>query len=288
MRITLPTGLQAGGRFAEWSAAPVRLLCSDIDGTLLGPEKTPTPVVTAAVRDARAGGLRVGLCTGREWPGVRPLVELLALDGPFLLHNGAEVRDHDGVVAQWPLGQALAADLVALAVARGWYAELYVGDSFYVTDDRAQARPHWDLLGVAPRGTVADLDLETQVVIKATVVAFSDAELPKLLTALEALGGTTGVGFAPLTPDLVYINVTHPDVDKGTALRVSARRCGLALGEVAVMGDGYNDIPMLVEAGTAIAMGQAPAEVRAAAHLIAPAVLDHGAAVGIRALTTAG
>lgn len=278
------TGLDPGGRFAEWRGVPPRLVMSDVDGTLLGPTRRPTPAVTRAVGIARAAGIRVGVATGREWAGVAKLVDELSLDGPHVLHNGAEVRAGGEVLERWPLDRDLARELVWLATAQGWYAELYIDDGFLVTDVRAPARVHWDLLEATPEGTVDRLDLDHDVVVKATVIVFDPATLDATLAALAAIGANAGVGFSPLTPALHYVNVTRPEVDKGRALRAAVLHAGLDPSAVVALGDGFNDLPLFSAAGTAVAMGQAPAEVRAAAHFVAPSALSDGAAAALGAL----
>lgn len=259
------------------------VLC-DLDGTLLGSAHLPTLPVRQAVGAARAAGLRVGVATGRQWLGVARVVDALDLDGPHVVLNGAELREGSRVLQRWPLSPDLARRLVELCLARGWYAELYANDGFVVTDVRAPARQHWDLLQATPDGFTHDLDLDRDAVAKATVIVFDPAELDGAVDALKAIGSKPGVGFAPLTPSLRYVNVTRPDVDKGRALRRAATTAGVDPAEVAVLGDGFNDLPLLEAAGTAVAMGQAPEEVRAAAHLVAPPVAEDGAATALLAL----
>ena len=119
----LPVALQPGGRFAQWRRNPPRLVLSDVDGTLLAAAHLPSMAVAQAVGAARQAGLRVGLATGREWSGVQRLADVLALDGPHVLHNGAEIRDSHAVLERWPLPRDLATALVEQCLRRGWYAE---------------------------------------------------------------------------------------------------------------------------------------------------------------------
>lgn len=263
-----PDGLRPGGRFARWRPDPPRLVLSDVDGTLLGGSHLPSLPVGQAVGAARAAGARVGLATGREWDGVRRLAEALDLDGPHVLSNGAEVRDAEGVLERWPLPGGLARALLDRCLARGWYAEFYLDEGFVVTDVRAPARQHWNMLEADPVGTTQQLDLDGQTVVKATVIVFDPALLDDTLAGLRELGLTASAGFAPATPSLRYVNVTRADVDKGTAVTRAAAAAGVALGGLVVLGDGFNDLPLFAPAGTAVAMGQAPEAVRAAAHLV--------------------
>lgn len=284
MAARVPPGLRPGGRFDAWRPGPPALVLCDVDGTLLTGAHLPSLPVAESVGAATAAGLRVGVATGREWQGVRRLVDALALPGPHVLHNGAEVRLGAEVLERWPLPRDLAASLLATCLARGWYAELYRGDGFVVTDVRGPARQHWDILDAEPEGTTADLDLDRDVVIKATVIVFDPADLDPTLALLRGLGANASAGFAPATPALRYVNVTRADVDKGRAVVSAAKAAGVAPDTVAVLGDGYNDLALFEPAGTAIAMGQAPDEVRAAAHLVAPSVFDDGAATALHAL----
>jgi hydroxymethylpyrimidine pyrophosphatase-like HAD family hydrolase len=224
------------------------------------------------------------VATGREWDGVRRLAEALYLDGPHVLSNGAEVRDARGVLERWPLPGEQARALLDRCLARGWYAEFYLDEGFVVTDVRAPARQHWNMLEAEPSGTTQQLDLDGQTVVKATVIVFDSAQLDHTLAGLRELGLTATAGFAPATPALRYVNVTRSGVDKGLAVRRAAAAAGGGLDGLVVLGDGFNDLALFEPAGTAVAMGQAPEQVQAAAHLIAPPVSEDGVAVALHAL----
>ena len=59
--------------------------------------------------------------------------------------------------------------------------------------------------------------------------------------------------------------VPHPDADKGLALSQLAEAMGVAMSETAAFGDYLNDLGMLRAAGVAVAMGNAHADIKAAA-----------------------
>lgn len=255
---------------------------ADVDGTLVGPDGNAAQAVIEAVAAARDAGVHLGFATGRMRGAVEALSRALVTSGPHVLFNGAEVR-HDGErVHAWLLDGEQVQAILDVCKRLDVYAELYTDDGYTVTRDDPRAHPHWDLLGqppddiglVAPEGRI----------VKITFGLFEDDPDDEVVSAIEELGLRPGPATSPVTPGIRYVNATHADADKGTALRLAADHLGIGLDEVAAIGDAPNDLPMLEVAGTAVAMGQAPDEIRDVAHLVAPSVTDDGAAVAIRAL----
>ncbi|HEX9070232.1 MAG TPA: HAD-IIB family hydrolase, partial [Ktedonobacterales bacterium] len=77
----------------------IRLVVSDIDGTLLGPSGVPTPRTSSALRRVRSAGVTVALATARRWTGGVPAAAALGIEGPLILYDGALVRSYpDGEV----------------------------------------------------------------------------------------------------------------------------------------------------------------------------------------------
>jgi hypothetical protein len=65
-----------------------------------------------------------------------------------------------------------------------------------------------------------------------------------------------------------YLDVTHPDANKGGVVAFLSRRYGLATGEIATIGDMPNDVLMFAHSGLSIAMGNADREVQRAARRV--------------------
>ena len=283
----LPEGLRPGGRFPDWLGTPSAYVLADVDGTLIGPLHHATDRVVEAAGQLAAAGVAAGFATGRGWDSLAGLRHQLGLQGPHILYNGGEVRADGEVVARWDLPAQVVDGLLAACRQRGLYAELYLEDRFVVTDRREHARAHWALLGEEPAALVGARGAAgLPPVIKATVVLSEDGDpaADAVLPELQQLGVSVTISWAPATPGLTYLNVTHPDADKGKALHVAAEHLGVGLAAVAAVGDGLNDVPLLQAAGTAIAMGQSPAALQAAAHLVVPEVAEDGVAHAFQAL----
>lgn len=284
----LAPGIEPGGRLDEWEPTPVRYVVCDVDGTLVGPASSASAEVVAAIARARIADLRVGYATGRMRDAVATLHDQLDAPGPHILHNGAEVRADGRTVATWTLTHPQIDALLAFDRDEAdCYLEVYTSSGYLASSRDERARPHWDILGAEPRGIVrAGADIGDEPVLKATFAAFTPAVVGRILARLARLDLESGAAGSPLTPGLSFINATRRGADKGAALRCAASHLGLDVREVAAIGDASNDLSMLAVAGTAIAMGQAPAEVRAAAHLVVPDVDAHGVAVALDAIGT--
>jgi len=282
----LPPGIVPGGRLADWRPAPPRYVVCDVDGTLVGPTAEASSTVAEAVAAAQRAGIRVGFATGRMRRAVEPLWRQIEAAGPHVLHNGAEVRADGVTIASWTLtSDQVDALLTAARAEAGAYLEVYTDDAYLVSAMDERARPHWRVLGAPPDGVIAEAgDLAGRPVLKATFAAFDPDLVPGLVAAVEAAGLAAGPAGSPLTPDIRYVNATDRQADKGRAVAVATEHLGVTLAEVAAVGDAMNDLSMLVVVGTAVAMGQAPEEVRTAAHLVVPGVDEDGVAVALDAL----
>jgi hypothetical protein len=79
-----------------------------------------------------------------------------------------------------------------------------------------------------------------------------------------------------------FFEATNPLVNKGIAVRYLAEEIlGLKPANVMAIGDNFNDLEMLLYAGTSVAMGNAPEPVKAIAQWVAPDVEVDGAATAI-------
>lgn len=280
----LPAGFRPGGRFDRWDPQPARYVVADVDGTLVGTSGVASEAVVAAAARAAEAGIRVGFATGRMRLAVVELWDHLRLQGPHVLHNGAEVRADQRTIASWPLPRASIEAVLELADTLDLYVELYVEDGYLVSRWDERARPHWGLLGHDPLGVVTDPDELDGDVLKATFGLFDPDDVAPLVDALRGAGLAAGPAVSPVTPSMTYVNATDARVDKGTALAAAVGHLDVPLASVVAVGDAANDASMLAIAGTAIAMGQADAELQEVAHLVAPSVDDDGVAVVLDAV----
>ena len=271
------------------TAAPahIRLLLSDVDGTLVTRDKLLTPRAIAAVTALRAAGIGFTVTSARPPRGLVSLIEPLGLTDPVAGFNGGVLTTPDlAVIETHRIDPEAARKTVALFQRHGADVWVYDADAWFVHD---RAAPHVDreawILKFGPE-VVADFpDTVLDQAIK--IVAVSDD--PKVMAACEteadaALGGTVS---ATRSADY-FVDVTHPKATKGHVVHALARRLGLEPHQIATIGDMPNDVLMFRQGGFSVAMGNASDAVKAEADAVTDSNEEDGFAKAVeRFLLTA-
>jgi Cof subfamily protein (haloacid dehalogenase superfamily) len=257
----------------------LRLVISDIDGTLVNRAKQLTPATIAAVGRLRAAGPPFTLISARPPSGLFPLAQALNLTEPLAAFNGGLIFKADGTITERHLvpedvvrgmfDLAADTDAVPWIFADGvWHARVLEGT--HVEHERVASAQE-------PIHTI-DMSALYARVDKLSFVS-DDAPMLRDLTArAQALYGEQATIGQSQT---YYLDVTHIRANKGDGIATLAATLGVDLADVAVLGDMPNDLPMFARAGISIAMGQAPEEVRSRARYTTTSNEDDGVAHAI-------
>jgi len=233
----------------------IRLVASDVDGTLLDHHGVLPPGRAEAVAALRAAGIPMVLATGKLWTSVRALTDRLALPGPHVACNGSVVFDADGRLLRTTLLDGAVADAVAAVLAEQHLPHaLYLEDGSLVTARIDAAHDVLPLLG-EPMPSVARRD--GRGVIKVLAIVGPDDE-----GALRALA-SDAASVQRTGPRFLEWNAL--EVDKATGLATVTELLGLRMADVLAVGDAENDVPMLRAAGIGVAVSGASAAALAAA-----------------------
>jgi hydroxymethylpyrimidine pyrophosphatase-like HAD family hydrolase len=207
------------------------------------------------------------------------LIDPPALRTPVARFNGGIFVEPDMTIME---EQVLAADVAKSALEiilrNGMDVWVYGGKDWFVRYRNAPhvAREHWTVK-FAP--TVSnDFDGVLGNAVKIVGVSDDHDLVARCeIDAQDALG--TGASAARSKP--YYLDVTHPDANKGTVVTTLSKLLSVPTSAIATIGDMPNDVLMFRNSGLSIAMGNASRDVQSRADLVTASYEDEGFAKAI-------
>ncbi len=252
----------------------VRLLFTDLDGTLLDRRLTLDPVDVEAAHRAQQAGNLVGIATGRMYRSALPYALQLQTRLPLICYQGALIQELPGkgageVLYRREVPAEVSRPVLELAHRRGYSVNVYQDDQLLVEAQNADVAFYTSVAQI--EAVVAtDPPLEKRLdrgTTKMTLVTADLDRFPRLLAEVSELVGDR----AEVTRSLVgFCEITAKGVNKGEALLWLCRHLGVDRQQTIALGDAPNDLPMLRAAGTAVAVEGAAEEVKAQAALLVP------------------
>jgi Cof subfamily protein (haloacid dehalogenase superfamily) len=257
----------------------IRLLLADVDGTLVTQDKVLTDRAIEAVRHLHDAGVRFAITSGRPPRGMAMLVKPLGLRTPIAAFNGGLLVSPDmEVIEQRVIPQDLVAPIAELLGAHGLDVWVYRGADWYVPDPEGPhvAREAWTVK-FQPKVMARVADVTDDV---AKIVGVSD-DHDAVSRASVAAHDRFGDQVTAAASQPYYLDVTHPDANKGWVVRYLAERYRLAAADIATIGDMPNDVLMFAHSGLSIAMGNADPQVKRAARRVTDTNDDEGFAKAV-------
>lgn len=264
------------------SFGPLRLVATDLDGTIVRTDGTVSDRTRAAFAGAERAGVGVVLVTGRPPRWMHTMAEDTGHRGLAILSNGAIVYDlhEERIIEQHPLDPAAASEVVAAL------REELPGLVFAVErGDRFGHEPAWIPRYALPDGVlvaqVDELVEEPMVKLLARHDELSGDEMVARARAVVGESATvthSGLGTSGM------LEISGPGVTKASALARLAARLGTGPEGTVAFGDMPNDLPMLAWAGHAVAVANAHAEVQVLADEVTASNDDDGVALVVERL----
>jgi Cof subfamily protein (haloacid dehalogenase superfamily) len=251
----------------------IRLLATDIDGTLLNPQFQISEGDLTALRRAHAAGIEVVLVTGRRHTFALPIAKQLGFDLWLISSNGAVTRSLSG--------ETFHRDMMPADTCRKLCGAMqeFRGNTVLSFDKETKGAivlERMDELGASIRRWLEKnmeyIDFVVPIekaLVTNPVQAMFCGTMARMSVALQGLeqAGMDGMVTVLRTEyperDLSMIDVLNAGCSKGHALERWAAYRGYRREEVMAVGDNHNDVEMLEFAGHPVIMGNACEELRA-------------------------
>ncbi|MCD6025259.1 MAG: putative haloacid dehalogenase-like hydrolase [Fibrobacteria bacterium] len=253
---------------------PYRWFITDVDGTLLDEANELSPENRAALEHCRARGIPVVLATGRRWTTLRRVLDRLDLRGLVdfvIINNGMVIKDLKAlkILHHETFDPAAIRAAVGALNALGWdpLALAYEAEGGPDVYHRRLSLRNGDFTAKNDGYCVLLNDYEELAgrAVVELILLGSQAELARAQASLAGLPLETALIKNTFYADYM-LEITPRDVSKLTGARRLGAHLGLDVAEAVAIGDSANDLPLLREAGRAVAMPLAPEDVRARAH----------------------
>jgi Cof subfamily protein (haloacid dehalogenase superfamily) len=257
----------------------IRLVIADVDGTLVTQNKELTPRAIEAVKRLRDAGIVFSITSGRPPLGMRMLIEPLQITEPIAAFNGGVFVHPDlSVMAQSFLPADIAGKAIETIGHHGLDCWVYTDHDWLVRDPNAPhvAREQWTVK--FPPNVVPNFKTHLDRVAKIVGISDDYAAVARCETDVQR---ECGNHVSAVRSQPYYLDVTHPDANKGHVVAVLSEALSIPAGQICTMGDMPNDVLMFRKGGVSIAMGNASPEVQRQARFVTTSNEDEGFANAI-------
>lgn len=236
---------------------PIKIVASDLDGTLLAPDHKLSAFSKKTLKELHAKGFTFIFATGRHHVDVAGIREIAGIPAYMITSNGARVHDqNDAEMYSKNVPQELVQAIVDLVKDdERIVTHIYRNDTWLMSREDEALRAyhnesgfHYQLFDInnAPTDGIAKVFFTNEDHDHEMLVVYENLINKKF-------AGQVNVAFS--TP--YCLEVMGAGVSKGDALKAVAESLNLTLENCIAFGDGMNDVEMLSMAGKGLVMGTA-------------------------------
>ena len=265
----------------------IRMIVTDMDGTLLDAKNRISEANRAAIKEAAEKGISLAIATGRMHRSALPYMETLGVAAPIISCNGALVKTAAGEeIFSSCIAPAAVREVLDCMRERGWYVQLYTGDRLLFVERDRRACAYEAASGI--QGEIVGWDgLYAQISRVHKMLTITSCEEETDARAAElALMFKHGVNVVRSKEK--YIDIMAAGVSKAASIERLAAKCGVEMKDVLALGDSDNDSEMLAAAGVGVAMSTGTAAAKQAADFLAANEAADGVARAVHAYALAG
>lgn len=276
----------------------MKLIATDMDGTLLDQNGEISKENAEALQAASAHGIDIVIATGRTYEAANRPLASAGLSYPVISMNGAVTyKNRQEIQRSAPITESSCERILTVHHAAGSYIELFTSQGIFAPSREAYMSVVVGMLQTAhPELTTAAAEqyaerrLEDENFQFAddffSVLDYEDLDVYKMLafsseaSVLERMKyELRGDNELALTSSgMGNLELNHVRAQKGFALQEFALGRGIPLEDVMAIGDNFNDLNMLQMAGRSVAMGNAVPEVKEASGFSTKTNTEHGVA----------
>ncbi|MDO4218435.1 MAG: Cof-type HAD-IIB family hydrolase [Synergistaceae bacterium] len=262
----------------------ISLVALDMDGTTLNSQNIITARNQRAITKAKESGIHVAIATGRMYVASLHLIAATGIDETSVFYNGGVLWNPrtKKIIYEKRLGFDLATEVFEFLLSLGVYTQIYEDKEFFVKDRHDPNAMLYESLAKLAGIELGDKFESHRCNANKFLSMFNTKD--ELREAYDKIVSHFGNRVYVSTTADTFLEVMHPDVNKGIGLKMLAKSYSIPREETMALGDGGNDIPMIEWAEVGVAVENAMQEVKNIADIIAPSNDDDAVAEVLEAV----
>ncbi len=254
----------------------IRLIVSDVDGTLVTHDKRLTPAAMDAVRRIREAGIRFTIISSRPPQGLKVVADPLEITEPIPAFNGGLIVGPDlkTVLREKLLEQILVERLIEALSAADLDIWVYTDKEWYVRNLNGPYVQH-EVSAVKFEPVVVKDFHEVTLDRVAKIVGVSE-NFDAVAAAEKSIQQTFRGAVSATRSQKYYLDITHPTANKGEGILMLSELLNIPISRIVTIGDMQNDVSMFEQSGISIAMGNATPDVQAHAAYVTESNEEEG------------
>ena len=262
----------------------VKLIATDIDGTILKYSGGFTPAVIDCIHELDRNGIKVVLVTGRMHKSAQKIADELGLTTPIVSYQGALVRNKDKVLYERYIPNETTKKILNWALKQDIHINLYMNDDLYVEKENDFTHKYASHQHI-PFNVQSFKDININNVNKILMIDYNDAQ--KVTRIANKLQEDFPELYIVKSTDF-FCEVCHKEATKGDGLKCIQDFYGISKEETLTIGDHNNDLELLLSGGIKIAMENATEELKTVADFVTDTVDNDGFVKAIEKFVKAG
>jgi Cof subfamily protein (haloacid dehalogenase superfamily) len=262
-----------------------KLLCVDMDGTLLNSDKEITERTKEALKKAQEAGIKVVISTGRLFTSAYYYADLVGIKTPIISANGAFIRekDKDQVIYKSLLGKENCKKILEVLKKYDLVPNYHTSNIIFTEKTNPHIKMYMKINDSHPEGKKINIQLvekwdeifetyENELLKCITI----NADIERVMKAKAEISAYNELETVSSSGD--NFEVMCRGVSKGRGVEILAGYYNIPQNEIICVGDNENDLSMIEYAGLGVAMGNAEDEIKRRAQYVTASNNEDGVA----------
>ena len=267
----------------------IKLICIDMDGTLLSSHHEVSEENKQAIMKAVDKGVHVAITTGRLYRNAKLYAKQIGLNTPIIASNGSYIGGtHGEEIYKNTISRDDLNEFFQLMTKLNLYWYVSTSDRLISTHPFPETNVYHALNKTLDKSEQVPLEVAESIddifnrygdqILKAVCVESDDLEL---LAHAKAHMKSSSDDLEIVSSWFNNFEVLKQGSSKGQAVKALTAYFNLSSEDVMCLGDSENDLSMITYAGLSVAMGNATDQIKQAAHHITTTNDDSGVAKAI-------